>query len=726
MLSTSTVLLVIVLLSIVFIFYNQFIVTDFDNESFTARLNILKEYLRTSTDNIVPRTVGYVSHVDNQLYVVTHFDTNTLKDVKLELKNESSEMFNFSTQQFEFTNTNSDTQASINAVLGEPKKFIAHVDDGLVTMECSDGHFDGTQCVSDPVCDRANVNLPLTEDKLNKLMFNKFLAQNKPAINDTSIVHPTAYIRCDNELTPHIEECLNGETFQNTSCVYNPTITTNGQGLVTNANIHRINSNTQHTLNKYIKRTVKHYKGLNKPVDLHNQTYENQENEYEFTDEAEYKPQKIFFSPDPNILGFGNKLGFDDVNKNVNKNVNKIINANSKTNVYTNNVINKNANIDVNVLFDNNTPKKDDNYYISKKKSVTNNNICNDVIDNKSIDKTTAKHKYLIYNTHDLQSHDNLPIEHLNILDNYNKFSLKKPPHLMVPVNHRYPFDASPCVQHGPGHTFASNALANTQFFECLDGDNMFLHTCTNVVYENNKYKCEQEQDCLQFENGTGVTINTIHNNSITFATGKSVCDNGVITKIVECDTGDFVFDKKFNHPLEFTFEVALPTQIFDSEIDQCVDFNVDKITINNDNFVVKFLDYPQLSTSMVGRISKVNNKNKLFTSNQVSDFVTYSRDMDEICLDSKNCNVIECANISTGIVADLLDNTRYNVCKNGVLIEEVQLHQNEYVSNGEVKQLDGYTGECRFKANENYFDIPHRNINGYSCFYTVPTKADI
>ncbi|AKN80709.1 VP91 [Diatraea saccharalis granulovirus] len=541
----SSVLLAIVLLIIVFVIYNNFIINDFDNEVFTIRLNTLREYLRgVGGNNTVPPTLGYVSHVDNNHYRLTFFDTINLKTVKEDTYNEEERVFDFGNQSLVEVNNNPQA-ASVSFVAEDERMFIAHTDDGAVLMDCQDGVFDGVQCLTTPVCDRPDINLPLTEDRLNQLVFNRLASRARPQLDNNSTYHPTIYVHCDKEQTPQLEECLNGEVFQGTRCVYDPVVTTNGGGLVSF---------------KY------------------------------------------------------------------------------KTNI---------------------------------------------------IKKTKFK-----VNVHK--------------------------PHLMFPVNYSYPFDAAPCLDHEPGYTFTSNRLATTQFFECLDNNNLFLHTCNNVLFQSGRHYCDEERDCAQFEDGTGVLINTIHNDNITFDTGKSVCEKYRIKEVVECDTGDFIADKKFSHPLNVTFDLRLPRQVFYE--DTCTEYGYDRVVITNDSFTVKVDNFPELSTHMVGRVSKIINEQDYLKENSVSEFVTYSRDVNEICMDPKLFTSLDC-NKETGIVVDLFENTKYNVCKDGVLIEAgVVLNDDEYVEKNEVKKLIGYKGQCRYKDNDRYFDNINRVVDGYTCFFTIPS----
>ena len=157
------------------LFYNYLIITDFDTDSFTARLGVLTEYLRTVGDNVVPNIIGYVSHVNDNNYIVSYFYTDSLKLHETVAKNEFEEQFDFASQSF-VRKRSDDTTASVSFVGNDIRKFVAHADDGDVVMDCGNGLFDGTSCAPEPICNAPNRKLPLTEDNLNELVFNRMAA----------------------------------------------------------------------------------------------------------------------------------------------------------------------------------------------------------------------------------------------------------------------------------------------------------------------------------------------------------------------------------------------------------------------------------------------------------------------------------------------------------------------------------------------------------------------
>nr|AIU36884.1 ORF101 vp91 capsid [Cydia pomonella granulovirus] len=664
MLSPSTILLVVILVCAVLLFYNQLIVDDFDNESFTSRLNVLKEYLRTVGDhNSIPPVLAYVSHiVGTNEYIVTYFSTNNMHTVGRQMHNETVETFNFATQSFDRVTGGGSSRevASVSYVSHDTEKFVAHTDDGDVVVECGDGVFDGGQCVPMSVCDRPNVDLPLTEDRLNLLLFNQHAARRRP-LTDNHITHPTAYIHCDANQTPHITECLNGEVFEGTRCVYDPPLTTNGHGLVTSVDVVKVvegNSGGIVTNNKYKK--SKHYNNI--------KTY---------TTSSLHTPMS-----GPTNYEAGYKT------------------ANHKV-------------TDIKIVEHN---ESDFIRRISDEKSFSK------ILPTKvglvaiTVNKTRVTNKKFAYNL--VNSAPYHPPT--NVIDNLP--TNKKEPLFMMPVNYAYPFDATPCLEHGTGHTFTSNKVASNQYFECLDtNNNLFLHSCTNnLTFNDGVHQCDSEFDCAQFENGTGTIVNSIINDNISFDTGASVCEGGRITRVTECDTGDFIADKVFKHPLTVSFNVQLPKQIFNSETNSCEEYSVDRVRIINDSFEVVVEERADLGSHMVGRVSKIVDAKKFMDGEAVSDFVTYSRDVGEVGLRWKTFTAVDCYG-EERISVDPFDNSRYNVCEGGEFVDQVVLKEDEFVKGGEVVRVAGYRGECRYGDHEPYFDLAQRNVGDYSCLFTVP-----
>lgn len=664
--------------------------TDFDNNSFTARLNILKEYLKYNPDRMnVPFVIGYISHVDDlNRFAVTYFNTDTLKIVGRDIHNETREEFNFITQSFNTIANNNPNLPSISFSPENNRKFIAHADDGTVAINCSSGVFDGQQCLEEKLCDRPNTKLSLTENRLNRLMFNN-TARRKPDIDLSTNYHPTVYINCDNESVPHLEECLNGETFVNDKCVYNPVITSNGAGLVNYFN----NS-------KYLKHTV-----------LYRKIFINKNDAI----------QRKF-----NSLKLGNK---DELKSSFNNT--QMTREICKINEPTQTFHKYDATQEKFHLF--NSENEDEyrlNYDISFHKanifrfdkSVNFKKFACDANSNKvnygnesEYSKTIGFCKKFVYEITKPKS-----VKPVVLVDNHEKFGTNSQV-LMIPINNSYyPYDISPCLKNGPGYTFVSNQIAPTQYFECLTNNNIYLHSCYNVLHRDDNFSCDADYECDSMENGNGIIINSITNDFITFNTGRSECVNNKLVNVVECDTSNFIVDKNFNHPLTINLEVGLPKQTYDEDLGQCVNYDVANVTIINDNFKIYVKEYPDLSYSMVGRVSKIKTEEQ-FLNEELSSFVTYSRDLDEMFLDPHNFNAVDCI-VDDGICCDTLNNSYYNICQNGNLIDQVVLNEDEFVDKHMVIKLNNYKGECRYNDNEhNYFDKMYRKVGDYECLFSAP-----
>nr|ALN42023.1 vp91 [Cnaphalocrocis medinalis granulovirus] len=598
--SFTSLLVVIVLIFAVILFYYKFIIDDFNNDSYSVRLNVLKEYLRTiGDDNTVPAQLGYVSDINdtNHTYTVTYFDTTTLKLVSTHEYDESNHVFNFETQSVNRVWNNNPQAASVSRVSNDEHVFLAHADDGDLLMSCKNGKFVGDQCVPAPVCDQPNVKLPLTEHRLNMLVFNRLAAQSLSSSSSSSINephHPTAYVQCDHNSEPSIVECLNGESFVNTQCVYQPSVVTNGGGVVMMP----------------AKELLLNTKSVSSPSLL---------------------------LPHNKILAKNKKFVYYSIPNDNNNNK-------TRTSVVTSPIINLSENT-------------------------------------------------------------------INISENIET---------IMPVNYEYAFDATPCIDKEVGHTFRTTNMGVNQYLECISNNNLFLHSCKeNIKFddETQQYRCDHNNDCDQFEDGTGVILNSIHNDNVMFHSGKTKCVNYRVVDVTECDTSNFVTKDFIYHPLmKITPHVGLPRQIYDADSDQCVDYDLDKLTINNNNFAIEFDTHSELITSVVGQITKIPSSLEPIN---VADCVVYARDLHETCVNPHNGAPIDCIGVVTH---DILNNETYNLCdESGAFVEQVRLKPNEFVRKGELVQLSGYTGECRYMPGTNYLKLAERTVSNYRCLFTIP-----
>ncbi|QBQ01642.1 vp91 [Hyphantria cunea granulovirus] len=221
------------LLITVILIYKQFIIDDFNVNTFDERLSVLREYLRLVDDrSSIPPTLGYISAIDGHKYTVTYFETNNLTIVKQTEHDDRESVFHFGFQDFTKGIEVKLNKSSLSFHPTSARKFIAHSDDGDVEMSCRNGLFDGLQCAPKSLCSSPNTILPANEDNLNALIFNN-VAARRALLTENTKTHPTLYIKCDEDLVAHLIECANGEVFLEDRCVYDPTIVTNGQGVVT-------------------------------------------------------------------------------------------------------------------------------------------------------------------------------------------------------------------------------------------------------------------------------------------------------------------------------------------------------------------------------------------------------------------------------------------------------------------------------------------------------------
>lgn len=284
-------------------------------------------------------------------------------------------------------------------------------------------------------------------------------------------------------------------------------------------------------------------------------------------------------------------------------------------------------------------------------------------------------------------------------------------------VNSNHTFNhQSACATAAVGHTFITDELSEHQYMECIGANNVFLHTCVNRYYNNGAYYCDIEEMCKQFERGTGIVVNGVSTDNISFDSGASVCENYQITRVEECDIDDFVVAKRFDRPI--TARLQLPTQIYHQN--KCVDYNVDAVNILKDGFEIIVDD--RVSTSMVGRVSKIPDKQSFLNARSIGDFVTYSRDLGEIGIDD-NLMGLDCFG---AVSSDIFDNTRYNECQNDQLVRTVPLNNNQYVEDGVVKTMINYTGQCRMEDGASYFDQAHRVVGDFQCYYTIPKSDNV
>lgn len=742
-------------------FYYKFIIYEFDDEVFDTRLMVLKEYLLNSRDGTpYPTELGYVSHVDNHQYRVTYFSTANLTELRYTTRDDREETFSFLEQSFSPVNTqntliplllNNGTEStniasSVSFHPSDKTKYIAHLDDGDAEMDCKTGVFDGHQCVAFPVCDEPDTVLPMTENRLNRLVFNNNTSKAYDSVNeDVAPAHATLYVRCDENAVPHVEQCDDGEKFDGTSCVYDPILETQ-EGLVTNVQrgvsgnlLLRYDSNevkfaeygnevtVTQSLNENVAPSLAYVtkfdlgKGSTKyfPGETKNKIYDDLQN-------ITMKTSKATKSS----LKFNTDLVQEESTLNFNINSASSKDPNSSTNDIKS-TLNYNANLENNNLkgLESEIDIKDHIIKFKSKRAKAH------LVDGLSKREKRALNaaELLPEIKKELEENDlrNYKLHQTKMTFKNFNFSPKPPedsvqfeslpPPYITPVNDNSSHSCQPCVQFGAGHTFVDSTVSDNQFLECLDDNNLFLHTCTERLKNGPRYYCVKEDVCVSFENGNGELVHGERNDNVSFDTGRTVCRDYNVFEVVECDTGNFVPGIKFNHPLTVELHVNLPKEIYDNDTDECLPFRTNLVHIHRDTFKVDLQNNYDInfSTMAVGRVSKMDNL--IHNNSDLHSILTYARDMDEVAINPANGVSIDCTN--EPLTVDLFGGKLYTICNNGLVVEAGEMSTDQYfdVNEKRLARNASYAGQCRIADHERYVDLAYRTINGVNCFYTSP-----
>nr|AFS51949.1 DekiORF71 [Dendrolimus kikuchii nucleopolyhedrovirus] len=193
---------------------------EFDETTFTKRLQALTEYVRrTNANSPTPDVLGYVSDIFQHTYIVTWFYTLDLSVHHESVHDDRSEVFDFLKQTFQLVELD-DFNHRVRPNVNNGNEFIVTNDTGGdVTMSCpAYFKFDYSQlkCVAIPPCDAKAPGLyPMNERLLDILIFNRHL--DKEYVDAPSLHHPTLYLRCDSDGGHAVEECPNNYTFDSHS-----------------------------------------------------------------------------------------------------------------------------------------------------------------------------------------------------------------------------------------------------------------------------------------------------------------------------------------------------------------------------------------------------------------------------------------------------------------------------------------------------------------------------
>ncbi|AQQ80375.1 VP91 [Betabaculovirus altermyunipunctae] len=700
MLSVSTLLLVIIMVAFLMYFYHNFVIDDFDDDEFEARLMVLRKYLNNSRDGTpYPTEVGYVSDVDDHQYHVTYFSTANLTVTRHTTHDDREETFSFVDQTFNPVVVQPDTvvplllqtggrstsiASSISFHPTDDTKFVAHLDDGDQVMDCRTGVFDGQQCVTLPVCRQSDVNLPMTEERLNRLVYNNNTTQSFASVggDDAGPAHASLYVRCDENAEPHVEQCPDGETFDGTRCVYDPSIETE-QGVVT--------SFKRGTLG-----TIK------------------------FRQDVRTYGSDVSVTEEHSAGVGGEPVSQNTVNKitAIQKAINFNIDPGTKNQFKT-----SNDEVDI----------KED-FAIRFRSKRAERAIENGALMSKREKRAALGAKLLPELKKELEKSDvrNYKLQQTKMAFKNLAFdtvvAVASPPSsppdspFISPVNDNSTHSSLPCLKYGPGHTFVENTLSDNQYLECLDDSNLFLHTCTKRLQLGARYYCDKEDVCVAFEKGNGEIVHGERNDHVSFDTGRTVCRDYNVFEVVECDTGNFVSDLRFKHPLAVELHVSLPKEIYDNDADDCVPFRTTLVDIHRDTFKID-LDNPykiNFGTMAVGRVSKMDGVVRDATDNDLHSILTYARDLDEVAINPVNGVSIEC---TADVTVDMFSGALYTICSNGALVESGEMLPDQYfdVEEKQLARSPRYNGQCRIADNERYVDFAYRTVGGLECFYTSP-----
>ncbi|AOT85473.1 vp91/p95 [Cyclophragma undans nucleopolyhedrovirus] len=193
---------------------------EFDETTFTKRLQTLTEYVRrTNADSPTPDVIGYVSDIFQNTYIVTWFNTLDLSVRHESVHDDRSEIFDFLNQEFRSVERDN-FNVRVRPSASNDNEFIVTNDTGDdVTMNCPPHFkFDYAQlkCVAVLPCDAKAPGLyPMNERLLDILIFNQHLNKNYNDIDEPFAQHhhPTLYLRCDSDGGHAVEECPNNYTF---------------------------------------------------------------------------------------------------------------------------------------------------------------------------------------------------------------------------------------------------------------------------------------------------------------------------------------------------------------------------------------------------------------------------------------------------------------------------------------------------------------------------------
>lgn len=276
--------------------------------------------------------------------------------------------------------------------------------------------------------------------------------------------------------------------------------------------------------------------------------------------------------------------------------------------------------------------------------------------------------------------------------------------------------ETHPCSREGTGHTYLTADTGPNQFYECTSFSSSRLMTCIARVYNNGRYSCTGNEECIAFDNGTGTQIFRYEDDVLSFDRGIIQCDNYNVVNNVTCDTSNLLQDSIFNN--RFVVNVHLPKETYDASQNTCVSLTFDRLTIKSKNFSIENLpnDYDiDFETSFVGRTSQAM---ELLNNNKLDNVVWYARDQNVVGVNYLTGESIDCFG---SFLYDIFDGRKLNICTDQSTPEFRNISDGEYFKSKHVEIANDalYTSVCaqqldtttNFVEFDVFFRTKHDNI---------------
>jgi Viral capsid protein 91 N-terminal/Chitin binding Peritrophin-A domain len=174
---------------------------------------------RTNAEHPMPDSISYVSDVDQHIFTVTTFTTNSLDIINETHHDDRIEIFNFLLQTF-MPVTESSTEPRVGPHPTNETQFQIRGDDGWLDVDCPFGNkFNETNNKCEPIsfCEgKSSGNYGLTEQMIDSLVLNHTVIRREDNTQNADI-HPTMYLRCFENGTHSVQECPPNNLFDRSS-----------------------------------------------------------------------------------------------------------------------------------------------------------------------------------------------------------------------------------------------------------------------------------------------------------------------------------------------------------------------------------------------------------------------------------------------------------------------------------------------------------------------------